>query len=149
MDILVRQWIVFHIMVTTYTEINFSIEFIRTGIFIAIVSAGIYWLFWFLVFSIFLFSLFCKNRVVLIVIQNLILLRNYLPLIDIENREEFENHVQISYIIGLQVAYIFMNQIINNFTLDQRISIPQTFITSIVICLTLAKVGGTHGDDYF
>jgi hypothetical protein len=28
MDILVRQWIVFHMMVATYTEIYFSTEFI-------------------------------------------------------------------------------------------------------------------------
>jgi hypothetical protein len=118
MDILVRQWIVFHLMVTTYTEINFSTEFIKTGIYIAKVAAGIYWLFWFLIFTLFIFSLFRKNWVVLIVIQHLILLRNYLPLINIECREDFESRVQISYIIGLQVAYLFMNQIINNFTLD-------------------------------
>ena len=91
MDIIIRQWIVFHIMVSTYTEINFTIEFVRSGIFIAKLSAGIYWIFLITISFLFILSFFRNNHTLLVIISNFILLRNYLPLIDIEDRRKFES----------------------------------------------------------
>ena len=79
---------------------------------------------------------------------NLILIRNLVILLDIEEKRNIYSNVHVSYMINSQMLVIMGTQIINNITLDYRFSFPQTFITSLAVGLFIAKSGSNTGSDY-
>lgn len=74
------------------------------------------------------------------IVANLVLLRAYMPLFDIEERRYSNSEIFNSIFLVSLLNGIGNQQVLNNLIFDRKIAIPQSIVTMIVLCFGSCRI---------